>query len=188
MEEKVIVKGNAQGAKPIPYILIALGLIVGVGISYMITVPFSEDYMLPVTLGGGAVLIAWGIVLLLYVNKCEICVTDKRVYGIATFGKRVDIPMDSVSAVGTVSILKGVSVASSSGVIKFLYIANADEVHAAIASLILDRQNKKEVKEVTHVTQQASQAEELQKFKLLLDSGVITEEEFAAKKKQILGL
>ena len=29
---------------------------------------------------------------------------------------------------------------------------------------------------------------ELQKYKMLLDTGVITEEEFAAKKKQLLGI
>ena len=29
---------------------------------------------------------------------------------------------------------------------------------------------------------------ELQKYKMLVDTGVITEEEFAAKKKQLLGI
>ena len=38
------------------------------------------------------------------------------------------------------------------------------------------------------VIQQASPAEELKKFKELLDMGVITQEEFDAKKKQLLGL
>ena len=38
------------------------------------------------------------------------------------------------------------------------------------------------------VVQQASPADELKKFKGLLDSGVITQEEFNAKKKQLLGL
>lgn len=38
------------------------------------------------------------------------------------------------------------------------------------------------------VVQQASGADELKKFKELLDMGVITQEEFDAKKKQILGL
>lgn len=38
------------------------------------------------------------------------------------------------------------------------------------------------------IIQQASPAEELKKFKELLESGVITQEEFDAKKKQILGL
>ena len=33
-----------------------------------------------------------------------------------------------------------------------------------------------------------SAAEEIKKFKELLDAGIITEEEFAAKKRQLLGL
>ena len=35
---------------------------------------------------------------------------------------------------------------------------------------------------------QASSADEILKFKALLDRGIITEEEFSAKKKQLLGL
>ena len=38
------------------------------------------------------------------------------------------------------------------------------------------------------VVQQTSAADELKKFKELLDSGVITQEEFDAKKKHLLGL
>ena len=38
------------------------------------------------------------------------------------------------------------------------------------------------------VAQQGSAADELKKFKELLDSGVITQEEFDEKKKQLLGL
>ncbi len=38
------------------------------------------------------------------------------------------------------------------------------------------------------VVQSASSADELKKFKELLDSGIITQEEFDAKKKQLLRL
>lgn len=38
------------------------------------------------------------------------------------------------------------------------------------------------------VIQQASAADELKKFKELMDAGVITQEEFDAKKKQLLAL
>ncbi len=38
------------------------------------------------------------------------------------------------------------------------------------------------------IVQQSSPADELKKFKELLDSGIITQEEFNAKKKKILGL
>ena len=37
-------------------------------------------------------------------------------------------------------------------------------------------------------TQEQSAADEIVKFKQLLDSGIITQEEFDAKKKQLLGL
>lgn len=40
----------------------------------------------------------------------------------------------------------------------------------------------------TIVTQQRSMADEIAKYKQLLDSGAITQEEYEAKKKQILGL
>lgn len=40
----------------------------------------------------------------------------------------------------------------------------------------------------TQVVNQLSAADELKKFKELLDCGLITQEEFDAKKKQLLGL
>ena len=40
----------------------------------------------------------------------------------------------------------------------------------------------------TQVVAETSAADELKKFKELLDMGVITQEEFDAKKKQLLGL
>ena len=52
-----------------------------------------------------------------------------------------------------------------------------------IEDIILNRSKDKGT-----VVQQASPAEELKKFKELLDQGVISQEEFDAKKKQILGL
>lgn len=41
---------------------------------------------------------------------------------------------------------------------------------------------------VTNATKEQSLADELEKFKDLLDNGVITQEEFNAEKKQLLGL
>ena len=43
-------------------------------------------------------------------------------------------------------------------------------------------------KEGGTIVNAVSYAEELKKFKELLDSGIITKEEFDAKKKQLLGL
>ena len=106
------------------------------------------------------------------------------------FGKRVDIPLDSVSAVGTSAFLKGISVASSSGRLTFTAIANNNEIHNVISRLLLERQSWSRSNQPAVMKQGASQnnADELKKYKELLDGGVITREEFDAKKKQLLNL
>ena len=192
--------------------------VVAFAISYIVTVPSCEGWnwnwdwviakygknasVLTVTLDKlgwliGVVLVcglvAGLIVALIYTkaySSIELIVTDKRVHGKTAFGKRVDLPLDSISAVGT-AMMKTIVVATSSGTIKFALIANRDEVHNAISQLLIDRQKKNGADvPVTHITNefQQSNAEELKRFKELLDMGVITQEEFDAKKKQLLGL
>ena len=119
------------------------------------------------------------------------------------FGKRVDLPIDSVSAIA-MSAFKGIAVATSSGKIKFGFIKNRDEIHKAISNLLIERQNSSN-KEVAKAGYQpvpnsfsnipavavngiSNGTEEIKKYKELLDSGIITQEEFDAKKKQLLGL
>ncbi|MBE6680442.1 MAG: SHOCT domain-containing protein [Ruminococcaceae bacterium] len=130
----------------------------------------------------GIVLIG-GLVCLCFVGF-ELTVTDKRIFGRAR-KKRVDLPLDSVSAVSTGSF-KSIAVASSSGRISFSMIKNRNEIHKVVSDLLVSRQNKGATPEVTKV--ESSNADELKKYKELLDSGVITQEEFDAKKKQLLGL
>ena len=122
-------------------------------------------------------------------NKTELIVTDKRVFGKAAFGKRVDIPLDAISSVGT-AFMNTIAVTSASGAIKFSLLKNRDEVHAAISKLIMERQEQKVAN--TSVTSDStapkSNIDDLKKLKELLDSDIITQEEFDAKKKQLLGL
>lgn len=53
-----------------------------------------------------------------------------------------------------------------------------------LKALIEKLQNESEVPNIS----QSSAADELKKFKVLLDEGIINEEEFQAKKKQLLGI
>ena len=128
-----------------------------------------------------------GIVTNICYKREELTITDKRVYGITFGGKRVDLPLDSISAVG-IGLFKTMTFATSSGRISFAGVVNVDEMHKSISDLLLERQSKP--KETTTIKQEIPQsnADELKKFKDLLDSGVITQEEFDAKKKQLLGL
>ena len=117
----------------------------------------------------------------------EIVVTDKRVYGKTMFGKRVDLPLDSISSVG-LSSLHGISVGTSSGRISFVLIMNNRDIHNSINDLLIHRQKKNSEPTTPSVASSTFNADELKKFKELLDMGVITQEEFDAKKKQLLGL
>lgn len=112
------------------------------------------------------------------IRKNKLVITDKRAYGKTIFGQRVDLPMDSISAIGT-GVLKSMYIGTSSGRIRFSFIENCDEIHSVVSELLTKRQQNEE---------KSQSADELKKYKELLDSGIITQEEFDTKKKQILGL
>lgn len=121
-------------------------------------------------------------------RNTEITVTDKRVYGIGKFQKRVDLPLDSISAVGTLG-KSSIAVSTSSGRIVFSLLDNRDAVHKAISDLLINRQSKQRSEQEQSAQPAAvSNADELIKYKELLDNGVITQEEFDKKKAQLLGL
>ena len=121
----------------------------------------------------------------LWLKSYNIVVTDKRIYGKTSWGKHVDLPVDSVSAIST-NIFKGIAVATSSGKIAFNFIRNREDIYSAINNLIISRQtseNTKNSKESCY-----SNTDEIKKLKELLDMGAITQEEFDQKKKELLGL
>lgn len=120
-------------------------------------------------------------------SRPELVLTNKRMYGKNVFGRRMDLPIDSISSVSTIKLFRGLRVATSSGVIKFYNLANVKEFHKEVSNLLVDRQDVKKSAEPEFVKpQSASAADELKKYKELLDMGAITQEEFDAKKKEIL--
>ena len=207
MDEKILIQGEKVfSEKQLKLMLFALGGIsaaigifleilwlLGDVLFYGIFFPsiFFGDFN---WVGGFFILIGLGLLLiglLLYLwwSKYELTITDKRVYGKVLFGIRVDLPLDSISAIGT-SFFWGVDFGTSSGRIHFKFMKNKNEIHTMINNLLIERQKTKKTTNVekTTPTISTSNADELKKFKELLDSGVITQEEFDAKKKQLLGL
>ena len=129
-----------------------------------------------------------GGLIYLWLRCYELTVTDKRIFGKLAWGKRVDLPIDSVSAVG-IGIFKSITVSTSSGRIGFSAIKNRNEIHEVVSQLLVDRQKQTTTPAPsTAPASSVSNADELKKYKELLDSGIITQEEFDAKKKQLLGL
>lgn len=119
---------------------------------------------------------------LLMMKKVQITITDRRVCGKTCFGRSVDLPIDSISAVGS-SLFNGIAVSTSSGKVSFLFIEDSKGIRELLCQLLIDRQEKQQ-----SVTLAASTPDELKKYKELLDGGIITQEEFDAKKKQLLNL
>ncbi len=160
----------------------ALGIVVAIinveKDASVLLVPFASGVIF------GTVLTIPAIIFYFMYKKMELIVTDKRVYGFAAFGKRVDLPMDSITAIST-SMLKGIGVSTASGRIKFAFIKNRDEIQRVLSKQIMDRQypnaNKSSLGENV-----GSSITELKQYKELLDTGVITQEEFEKKKEQLL--
>ena len=148
----------------------------------------TDYYFGCLAIGISPLIIFWIVKLFEWMIKAgELVVTDKRVYGKVALGKRVDLPLDSFSSVSlTMALWRGLSVSTASGRITFYLLPSPKEVHQIISQLLIDRQNA--VRSITKPESSSSQADELKKYKNLLDSGIITQEEFEAKKKQLLDL
>ena len=195
--EKIIIVGKLKDLKPWCIFIAVLGIIAYLldglvvafsAISYYKTLGRTIAYAFGRGNGGNDVLVPLIfaspiIAYLVYMNwsKIAITITNKRVYGVSVFRKRVDLPMDSISAVGT-GIFSSLVVTTASGAIKFVMLENRDDLHKALSNLLVERQGK------SITIEPNSDADELKKYKTLLDSGAITQEEYDAKKKQLLGL
>ena len=131
---------------------------------------------------GSGIFIFLGI--LLSTMPLELIVSQSKIEGKTLFGKRVDLPINQISTVGT-GMFNRVTIATSSGSINFYGVLNQNEVFHTISDLLLTHQKQSKI---TTVKVAESSSEEIKKYKDLLDQGIINQEEFEAKKKQLLGL
>lgn len=138
-----------------------------------------------VTAVAGVVLV---VVCLISNISVELVVTDKRVYGKAFPGKRVDIPIDSISSVGKGS-LNSIRVASASGRILFTFLQDSETAFEEVNKLLVSRQERAKERTDNVVNNiPLSAADEIKKFNQLYQEGIITKEEFDEKKKELLGM
>lgn len=188
MSENAIVS-NEKYSKLSMLIATLVGGIIGFVAAYIIYIAkgWSLKFSSPMKM-----CLLWGVFVIdmfwyLISSGYELIVTDKRIYGKTPFGKRVDLPIDSVSAVGA-GLLNSITISTASGRISFYAIKNRNKIHKVISDLLIERQSKPLSTATVHQEIPQSNADELKKYKDLLDSGVISQEEFDAKKKQLLGL
>lgn len=120
-------------------------------------------------------------------SKMYLLITNKHVCGRTYFGRKIDVPVDSISSVSS-TLFKGVSITAASRKTSFLLIENSEKMRSLLYQLLTDKQNRMMNENVSNVASPTSNADELKKYKELLDSGVISQEEFNSKKKQLLGM
>ena len=121
-------------------------------------------------------------------SVCELSITNKRIIGQSTFGRQINIPVDSISSAGT-GMLSTIIVSSSSGKIRFSLIKNYKEIYEKVNELLIQRQSKKtsnSASSASAATSIQNIEEELRRLKTLLDDNIITQEEFNEMKKQVL--
>ncbi len=194
MDEKILVVGNFKKENILLKVLIGITamflvadlicILIGCGrsMNYWETLSLHcvGTGLLVLAIVGGA-FSAW-----MYFNMSfsELTVTDKRVYGKIKRLQRIDLPLKQISAVSQ-GLLQSIAISTSSNVIKFWLLNNREEVFQSISDVLAKLQNEKDTPVV--VTNN-SNVDEFKKYKELLDSGIITQEEFDIKKKQLLGL
>lgn len=127
-----------------------------------------------------------------YKNQ-TLTITDKRVYG-NLLNKSVNMPLSAISHVERVRNIH-FNIATTSGTMKFFHCDNCVEVVYTISDLLQERNAPKPNMEPLVVSTpelsrnaQISSADEIRKYKELLDEGILTQEEFDSKKKELLGL
>ncbi|MDR7239150.1 SHOCT domain-containing protein [Neobacillus drentensis] len=122
----------------------------------------------------------------------QIYVTDKRIIVHKIEGifenKKTEIPLSSISSINTSTKGLGSNIdivaSNNNATIEHLHIHIAQELKKIIDSLvILPSEDFSSIK-----NSQVDVADQIKKLAELRDSGILTEEEFSAKKKQLLGI
>ena len=179
MNDKVLAKGRFSGLNPFSVACygIAIGALVAcfavaaasvpsVGIMWAFEGMRYGYYWFFI---GAALFVILGIVTS---TKFELVITESTVTGKALFGKRVDLPVSQISAIGT-GMFSSIAISTASGAIHFYGVINQDEMFKCLSDLLKSRQNTMQVN--TNNAPSGS-LEELAKLKELLDKGIINQE------------
>lgn len=169
---------------------------------YPIDWPFMNEYYepfeLPTTWIAILFLILCIVAIILYnmMKDCTLTANDKFITGRTLFGKAVTFPLDNVSAVSAKKTFNCIKIVSNGKSKSFLALENYLDLHRAISEKI----NAPKIQPIvlqapviqstenTQKNESGNTIKELREYKELLEQGIISEEEFAAKKKQILGI
>lgn len=158
---------------------------------------FSIINLIPLFLG--ITMLIWKIVIKFIIKRCSLQLYKDRMNGNRKYlfsNKELKFPIEKVDNIlienGIIDKLFGgetVAICSSSGKIRFICIQNASEfVDKTLEAIKAYQESNKSVNENTLTNNGSDNLEKITKLKEMLDNGIITQEEFDTKKKQLLGL
>ena len=188
--EKVLIKQPFMIAKGL---IIFLAIMIAVAFFEIIAFSSLEGLEWIIGVCIALILILPWIIYLLCQNKyVEIVVTDKRVYitNTKTNKFRNELPFEKISNI-TKSGTNSFQISTATGVISVL-CENRDQVFEVISEQLRNSQTRHVIieKDLTKEPQKdnKSETDKIREYKKLLDDGIISQEEFDAKKKELLGL
>lgn len=188
MEEIIIIKKDevlSNSTRKANIVFVTIGIILGIMALFVIW--FAGLFLLAVALF--AALLARSQAA--KARNFELVVTNKRIYSRDKIKNTnlCDISFEHISHIAKTNDIIVISTSSTRG---YFCCDDVEEVYQAITEQIKNVQTKHVIVEedlTKHKTEEKeSSADELREYKKLLDDGIITQEEYDAKKKQLLGL
>lgn len=186
-EEKILVKSDFDStachkSALIWYaVLFFYGWVMGWSIGELnVGIGFLVGFLLGFFLGGLIHLIMY-----FATKNNEITLTNYKITGTYRRSLSLNIPIDSVSSVSK-GRMGSLCITCAGNKYSILFVSNKEKFCAQLNEL-LNKRAHQSLNAIPNVNQQ-SNYDEIAKLKQLLDAGIITQEEFDVKKKQLLGL
>ena len=186
-EENVLVKSEFDSSACHKFALIwyitffIYGWLMGWSMSELDTgVGFLIGFLASLFFGGLIHLIVY-----LTARNNEITLTNYKITGTYNRSLSLNIPIDSVSSVSK-GAMGSLCITCAGNKYNISYVSNRD-IFCSKLNELLNTRTQQALSGVHPINQQSNYGE-LEKLKQLLDNGIITKEEFDAKKKQLLGL
>ncbi len=116
----------------------------------------------------------------------HVIVTERTVYGKSFWGRTVMLPIQQITAVVSAKFYSRLTIVTTNGRVNFIMIGNHAKIALAIRTLISQVQEDTLVKKSVKALNEGPSLSEEEKLLGLLNQDIITQEEFDAKKAQIL--
>lgn len=108
--------------------------------SLVFEIEITQSLFIPLMLYESILMLAWGILHFIKYKDTSLTITNKRIYGVSVFGKRVDIPLHSITSVST-SGKRDIRLFTPSGKVTFRNLKNSGEIYQITSKVIAEQQS-----------------------------------------------